>query len=121
MSGQAQARRGIVLSVGTIPELLNLRAEVLKSAGYDVISTTNPEQANFRMANEICDVLLLCYSLPDDWQKRLIESFRRDCPGGRVVAISNVPFARTPTEADQRVYGIEGPVALINAVRGKAA
>jgi len=40
---------------------------------------------------------------------------------GRVVAIGNIPYARTPEEADQRVYGIDGPEVLINAVRGTVA
>jgi hypothetical protein len=64
---------------------------------------------------------LLCYSISDEWQKSLISHFRERCPEGRIVAISNMPFARTPDEADEHVYGIEGPEALINAIGGKAA
>jgi DNA-binding response OmpR family regulator len=121
MADWPQPRKGVVLSVGTIPELLNLRAEVLRSAGYEVVSTTLPGQAEFRIANDDYNVLLLCYSIADEWQQRLIQRFRETHPNGRVVAISNVPYARTPEEADEHVYGIEGAEALINAVKGKAA
>jgi hypothetical protein len=41
VAGQQQPRKDTVLSVGAIPELVNLRAEVLRSAGYEVISTTS--------------------------------------------------------------------------------
>lgn len=37
MADWPQPRKSIVLSVGAIPELVNLRAEVLRSAGYEVI------------------------------------------------------------------------------------
>jgi hypothetical protein len=121
MADWPQPRKGIVLSVGAIPELVNLRAEVLRSAGYEVISTTSAQKADLHIANGDCDVLLLCHSISDDWQVRLIRQFRNRCPNGRVVAISNVPYARTPEDVDQLVYGIEGPEALIKALRGKAA
>src|SRR5205823_12143313 len=90
MADWPQPRKSIVLSVGAIHELVNLRAEVLRSAGYEVISTTSAQKADLHIANGDCDLLLLCHSVSDDWQKRLIRQFRNHCPNGRVVAISNV-------------------------------
>lgn len=121
MSGQSRESSGVVLSVGSIPDLLWLRAQVLYVAGYEVISCSRAEEADLRLRNSRYDTLLLCYSISDDWQKILIAHFREYCPEGRVVAISNVPFARMPEGADRIVYGIEGAEALLNAVSGKAA
>ncbi len=75
MADWPQPRKGVVLSVGAIPELLNLRAEVLRSAGYQVISTS-AQNVELPIASGDCGALLLCHSIPDDWQVRLIRQFR---------------------------------------------
>jgi DNA-binding NarL/FixJ family response regulator len=62
-----------------------------------------------------CDVLLLCYSLPLLARKRLAESFRTNCPQARIVTITNEKSE--PEFADVFVYGVDGPEALIEAVR----
>ena len=67
MADWPQPRKGVVLSVGAIPELLNLRAEVLRSAGYQVISTS-AQNVELPIASGDCGALLLCHSIPDDWQ-----------------------------------------------------
>jgi hypothetical protein len=55
-----------VISVGKLPELLLLREYVLQSVGYDVLSITNPQEAECRIENKAhCGVLLLCYEVPD--------------------------------------------------------
>jgi hypothetical protein len=51
MADWPQPGKGVVLSVGAIPELVNLRAEVLRSAGYEVISTTSAQKAELHIAN----------------------------------------------------------------------
>jgi len=68
-----------------------------------------------------CGVLLLCYSVREDWRKQLITEFRRACPHGRIVAMTNCPIAEPPKETDGLVYGIDGPDALIAKVAGKRA
>jgi DNA-binding NtrC family response regulator len=110
-----------VLSVGTIPELLSLRAQILKSAGYTVFSTTHPQEAEVRLRKDDFGVLLLCYSISEEWRNRLLQPFRERSPSGRVVAITNRPVAETPKEVDELVYGVEGPEALMDAIRGTAA
>lgn len=121
MSGHLQVNKAAVISVGTLPELLSLRAAVLKSAGYAVFTTTDPQKAASRIGKADCGVLLLCYSVSDEWRTQLVQRFRELCPEGRVVGITNRPVVETPKEADELVYGIEGPEILIDAVRGKAA
>ena len=51
-----------VLSVGNNPELLWLRDAVLRSAGFDVITSLNLQDGLARIEGEDCGVLLLCYS-----------------------------------------------------------
>lgn len=110
-----------VISVGSLPELLFLRERVLRSVGYAVFTTTDPQEAASRIGNVDCGVLLLCYSISAEWRNQLVQRFRELCPEGRVVAITNHPVAGTPKEEDAVVYGVEGPEILIDAIRGKAA
>jgi DNA-binding NtrC family response regulator len=110
-----------VISVGALPELLSLRERVLRSVGYAVFTTTDPQEAMSRIGKADCGVLLLCYPISDEWRKELVRRFHNYCPNGRVVAITNHPVVETPKEEDAVVYGVEGPEILIDAVRGKAA
>lgn len=110
-----------VISVGTLPEVVSLREAVLKSVGYHVFSTANPEEALSRIRTGHCGVLLLCYSVRDLWRSQLVREFREKCPHGRIVAITNSKIDEVPKEVDELVFGIEGAEALIDAVRGKAA
>ena len=120
MLDESQGKR-TVISVGSIPELISLREQILDSAGYEVFSTTIPQEADLLIERRHCDVLLICYSLSDDWRKRLIEKFRANCPQGRVVVITDHPVAQIPNEAAALVYGVDGPEALMDTVEGKAA
>ena len=61
------------------------------------------------------DTLLMCYSLSKDARKTLADDFRRRCPKGRVVAITNRKLD-SPDYADNFVYGVEGPEVLIQAI-----
>jgi DNA-binding NtrC family response regulator len=110
-----------VISVGTLPEVVSLREAVLKSVGYNVFSTENPDEAISRIRNGDCGVLLLCYSVRDLWRGQLVREFRERCPHGRIVAITNSKIDEVPKEVDELIFGIEGAEALIDAVRGHAA
>lgn len=107
-----------VVSVGTLPELLSLRHAVLEGAGFQVLSTSKLEEALLRIENGTCGVLLLCYSLDDDILRRLATQFRKSCPDGRIVALTNRPVVIPPIQADAFAYAVEGSEALIAAVRG---
>lgn len=104
-----------VISVGTNAELLWLRDSVLRSAGFDVLTKIDTQEALAFIERGDCGVLLLCYSLPLPSRKRLAEAFRAKCPEGRIVTITNEKTE--PEFADSFVYGVEGPEALIEAVR----
>lgn len=66
-----------------------------------------------------CGVLLVCYSLLDTLRLQIITAFRESCPNGRVVVISNKAMDK-PDFADGLVHGVEGPEALIEAIRDTA-
>jgi DNA-binding NarL/FixJ family response regulator len=105
-----------VISTGSDPELLWLRDAVLQSAGFDVMTTANEDDALNRIRQGNCGILLLCYSLSERARENLAEEFRKFCPNGRIVAIANEKMDK-PEVADALVYGVEGPEALIDVIR----
>ena len=105
-----------VLSVGAHPELLSLRAAVLSNAGYAVFTTTDPHEADSRIKKGDCAVLLLCYSIAQDWRNQMAENFRKHRPDSRIVGITNEPESDNPTDTDALVFGIEGAEALLAAI-----
>lgn len=113
--------RSRVISVGGIPELLSLRHAILESNGYEVFTTANPVEAADRFRAGDCSLLLICYSVADEWRESLIRDFREHCPGGRIIGITNHQVTRAPDDVDVLVYGMEGPEILIDAIQGKAA
>jgi hypothetical protein len=110
-----------VISVGMIPKLLTLREAVLQSSGFIVFSTMQLPEAVSTMRSRHFDVMLLCYSVVGEWREELVKQFREYCQGGRIVAITDRPVTEPSTDVDEIVYGIEGPDALMHAIRGKAA
>ena len=109
-----------VLSVGSNRQLLELREQILQRAGFRVITANNEAQAIQRIKECSAHALVLCHSLRRDAQQRLIRLFRRFCPNGRIVVVDDVPWPPV-THADAAVHGVEGPDALIAAIRGKDA
>lgn len=65
-----------VLSLGNDPELLWLRDAVLRSAGFDVLTTLDWKEGFAHIERGQCGVLLMCYSLPLPSRKRLAEALR---------------------------------------------
>ena len=63
----------------------------------------------------------MCHSFPEQARDALIREYRKSCPHGRIVGISNMPVTHFPKDVDALVYGVEGPEALMEAIAGKAA
>jgi DNA-binding response OmpR family regulator len=104
-----------VLLLGHNPELLWLREAVLRCAGFEVLTSLDLQDGLAIIQGGDCGVLLLCYSLPFLSRKQLADTFRANCPEGRIVTITNEKSA--PEFADLVVYGVDGPEALIDAIR----
>jgi hypothetical protein len=109
-----------VLSLGADAELLWLREIVLQHAGFNVFSTSDRTQAVLEIQSGRCGVLLLCHSLENEVRRELANEFRKSCPEGRIVAITNDKVSELPVNTDAFVYGLEGPEALIAALRGES-
>ena len=107
----------LIISVGTLPDLLSLREAVLTKAGYRVLNAFTEAEALAKIYSGHCGVLLLCYSVDDESRKEITRTFREVCPEGRIVSITNQPLKESP-DADVVVYGVDGAEALIGAVRG---
>jgi DNA-binding NarL/FixJ family response regulator len=110
-------RSDLIISVGTLSDLVLLREVVLKHAGYRVVSALSEAEALAKIYSGDCGVLLLCYSVEEESRKHITKAFREVCPEGRIVSITNQPLKQSP-DADAIVYGVDGAEALISAVRG---
>lgn len=62
-------------------------------------------------------MLLVCYSAPLPMKRHLAVSYRKRCPEGKIIAVSNQHVEKLEI-ADSFVYGIDGPEVLIDAIRG---
>jgi DNA-binding response OmpR family regulator len=73
-------RSDLVISVGTLPDLVSLREAVLKKAGYRVLNAFNEAEALAKIYSGDCGVLLLCYSVEEESRKHITKTFRELCP-----------------------------------------
>jgi len=62
-----------------------------------------------------CSVLLMCHSFADEARQRLSNEFRRYCPEGRIIGVSNIAWPQARKEVDFYVFGLEGPDFLSEA------
>ena len=108
-----------VLSVASGSELPWLRHAVLQNAGFDVFSTQLEREALVQIQRGDCAAVLLGHSLSFSVRKNLAQATRRSCPLARIVEITNQKVEK-PDFADIFVYGLDGPEALIEALRGLA-
>ena len=104
-----------VLSVGADPQLLELRHQVLESAGLKVFTTYSESVAISRMREGGCQTLVVCHTLKEDARRRLIQNYRQYCPAGRIIGISIVP-GESSDDLDIVVRATEVPDALIDAI-----
>jgi len=75
--------------------------------------------AHALIRHERCGVLLLCYSVPENWRKTLIRSFRESCPNGRIVAIVGGDLKRVPDSFNVVISSTDKADALLDAVGGE--
>ena len=116
---QRESQGMLVVSVGTDSNLIALRHAVLKLAGFEVLSTRSMPLAQALIGHERCKVLLLCYSVPENWRKTLIRSFREYCPEGRIVGIIGGDLKRLSESVDAVIYSTDKADALLEAIAGE--
>src|SRR5690242_3735606 len=108
-----------VVSVGTNSNLLALRHAILQLAGFDVWSTSSMPLAQAFMKHERCGVLVLCYSVTENWRNTLVRSFRESCHDGRIVAIVGGNLKRISGGFDAVISATDNAEALLEAVSGE--
>jgi len=108
-----------VVSIGTDSNLLALRQAVLELGGFEVLTTSSMPLAQALMKHQRCGVLLLCYSVPENWRKTLIRSFRESCPDGRIVGIVANGLNHPSDGFDEVISSTDKADALLEAISGE--
>jgi len=108
-----------VVSIGTNSNLLALRQAVLELGGFEVFSTSIMRLAQAIVKHQRCNVLLLCHSVPENWKKILIQSFRQSCPNGHIVGIVHSGLERPSDDFDEVIFSTDKADALLAAVSGE--
>jgi hypothetical protein len=108
-----------VVSIGTDSNLLALRQAVLELGGFEVLTTSSMRLAQALMKRRRCGVLLLCYSVPENWKTTLIQSFRESCPEGHIVGIVRGGLEPPSDDFDKVISSTDKADALLEAISGE--
>jgi DNA-binding response OmpR family regulator len=109
--------KGRVLILSANPELLSLRAAVLRAAGFEVCVVESKKQMLELLGERHYDAMAVCWSISDESAVQYCALFRQRNPQGCVVYVGKNSWHRPTTiQADSSVSGVEGPDALIAAV-----
>jgi DNA-binding response OmpR family regulator len=109
-SPQSESRARI-LSTSADPRLGALRADVLRSAGYEVVFPKDHADTLHAIATHPFDVLILGHSISTQSAKDYAEAFRARNADGKVLVVYQ--SALVAVRADAAIRSIEGPEALI--------
>ena len=117
MTRRSQGLR--VVSIGTDSNLLALRQAVLELGGFGVLTTSSMPLAQALIKRRRCGVLLVCYSVPENWRKTFIRSFRESCPEGRIVGIVASGLNHPSDDFDEVISSTDKADALLEAISGE--
>src|SRR5256885_2760630 len=106
-----------VLSLSPDQRALASREATLRSGGMKVISVMSPIQARFEIEMGRCGVFLICYRLSPIAADELTTLFRKQCPRGQIIFISELAGDdRAPAEANVTVPESSGPENILRAL-----
>lgn len=108
-----------IISIGTDSDLLPLRQAVLELGGFEVLTTSSMPVAQALMKHQRCGVLLLCYSVPENWRRILIRAFRESCPNGRIVGVVASGLNHPEDSFDEVISSTDKADALLDAISGE--
>lgn len=107
-----------ILSVTPSKEALVVREATLRKGGFKVISVMSPVEARFEIEMGRCGTLLICHRLSEADSSEMARLFRRYCPEGRIVFVTDEPRAeRVPVDADIAVPESSGPELILQALK----
>jgi hypothetical protein len=87
--GKTQAENTILLLTPSKEALV--REATLRKGGFKVISVMSPVQVRFEIEMGRCGTLLICHRLSETDASEMARLFRRYCPEGRIVFVTDVP------------------------------
>ncbi len=105
----------VLLSVGAQPEILRLRNEVLRHAGYHVHAETSVYEAMHWFLRSDFDLAILCHTIPEAEKVKFLTAVKRAAPSTPVIIVRG---SEAGTQADASVHCLDGPDALLNCVAG---
>ena len=106
-----------VLSLSPDQAALASREVTLRSGGMKVISVMSAIQARFEIEMGRCGVFLICYRLSAIAADELTRLFRRYCPQGQIVFVTQLPGDDSvPAEANVTVLESSGPETILRAL-----
>jgi DNA-binding response OmpR family regulator len=79
----------VVLMVGRDRVLVGTRSKVLRTAGYTVVPAFTPRQAIDEFVKGDFDLVLLCYSIPDNAKERLVSIIREHTSCTPIVSVAS--------------------------------
>ncbi len=85
---RSPAARKKVLCVSYNPVLISGRSQAFQRAGYKVLSATNVDEALDAILMNELELVVLCATVPQAQQNRLIEATNRYRPGTKICLLS---------------------------------
>ena len=87
----------VVLTVGNDPVLLDTRSQVLRSAGYTVVSARSIKQATVTFVEGDFDLVVLCHSISEEDRQRFAVFIRERTLRTPVVFVASSLGQRDPS------------------------
>ncbi|HWR15233.1 MAG TPA: hypothetical protein VN577_10410 [Terriglobales bacterium] len=115
MQSPGNHRRIRILNISPDESSLMSRQALLQSCNCDVISERRPHEGIAQLKSGPFDLAIVCYSIPTEQRKKLINDIRATRPVP-VLSIYSGPETRDGI-ADCELDVYEGPRALIDAVQ----
>jgi DNA-binding NtrC family response regulator len=110
--------KNTVLSLSPDKDALASREAILRHGGMRVVSVSSPVEARFEIEMGRCGVFLICYRLQQRDADELTNLFKRFCPYGQIIFVSNyMEGAKAPAEADIAIPESFGPELILNALK----
>jgi DNA-binding response OmpR family regulator len=106
-----------VLSFSPDPNLLSQEKSALRNAGFEVISVKTESQARFEIEMGRCGVLLVSSAASAGAIQDLTRLFRRRCPPGTILFVTNRTDESAPQEVDFVISDAAEPETIVQLLR----